>query len=308
MTSAPVKGAARRLGPLRAGAVGICLLVAATGAVRAFAAPAAASAAASAAAAVESVYFELEIDGRRAGYAEEHERRAGDRVTTEQVFEIQIKRGEATVKLRQEARFVETDDAQPIEAVSKVWAGADATVRTVRYGDGGRRVETVQGGVGHVEELPPAEGFWVTPAAAGALVRAAFDERRSSFRLRTVDAAAGVDPFDVDYALRGDDEVTVGGERVAVTAYVVTTSLTPGLETVRYFDAAGEVVREELPLLPGVRRDPSDPHRLLVPGRALFGLGRDLMHLLGYRSRRPGLEEPMVFSRRRPKSSAEVAR
>ena len=76
MTSAPVKGAARRLGPLRAGAVGICLLVAATGAVRAFAAPAAASAAASAAAAVESVYFELEIDGRRAGYAEEHERRA----------------------------------------------------------------------------------------------------------------------------------------------------------------------------------------------------------------------------------------
>lgn len=156
---------------------------------------------------------------------------------------IEIKRGPTTIEMDMTSEFHETPEGQPIRSVITQSSALESMIKTIAFTDKGRTITTTQGGREHVRQLPPIEGDWLTPAAAGRYAEMRFAEGDNEARYRSFDATMSDDAFEVTMTREGRHEIEVFGRTVTAWKTRTVNSTTPNLPSFDYIDDDGELIR-----------------------------------------------------------------
>lgn len=191
-------------------------------------------------------WFIIELAGSRAGHMSERVETLPDgtiRVASEMV--LSIARGPATVSVSVLAESLETAEGEPVSMRTEQRLGAAAMVTEASFE--GRRATVAESQFGQrgperTIELDPRA---LTPEAARRFLRA--EIRRGA---RTIEFES-IDPMSVGvtgqrYSRGEATTVRVAGRAAPATRWSVANTAVPGMESVYFLDAEGEVVRGEL--------------------------------------------------------------
>lgn len=229
-------------------------------------------------------WYILEMQGDRAGWMVERERAENGRIVSESETRLKLRRDQTVLTLEFFTRFIETEDGEPIEFLSRSnLGGAPSEERAVFTPDEVVLTQT-QNGVSQSKSMPSPEGRWLPPAAAarytGQRLRAGADR----VVVRTLDPLAGLDPVTTTRTGFEPATIEVMGRSVPALKCITTSSLQPGVESEEYIDEHGRLLRSDVDM--GVwritvlaadeqlARSPLDPPELMrsvfiTPDRAI---------------------------------------
>jgi len=191
-------------------------------------------------------WFVLMLQDKPSGWAKFVERKANDRILTEQKVHIAMGRVGRTIEVEMRGRFLETEDGRPIEATASQKMGARRKVTQVHFSPKTIKVTHIEGERVRTDEREPFEGPWMTPAAAGRHVAEKLEAGAKEITIRTFDPMAGLSPIESTMKIGKREAIEVFGRTVKATRVVSTTSAAPGLQTVSYIDEDGMPLKMEM--------------------------------------------------------------
>jgi hypothetical protein len=191
-------------------------------------------------------WYIVEMLGQRAGWMHSATTTKDGQITSISKMHLEIKRGEATIKVAMDSSFVETDAGKPVSMASTEAMSADPTVKTYTFNDDGT-IEMVseQKGRKTTQKFDKPEGVWLTPAAADRYFVERFKSGAKEIKVRSMDPAEGPKPLTITRTGFEKDSITVEGRKIDVTRISSTTSVAPLVTTIEYVDENGEMVRSD---------------------------------------------------------------
>lgn len=193
----------------------------------------------------EDHWYTLLMQNERAGWMHVSVRETDTQITTQSAMEFKVARAGTTIAIAMRTEFVETTEGKPLSMSSEMKLGNQPTEATYVWGeDGSITVTTRQGDFVSEEDMDPIFEDWMTPAAAGRHVEKQMEAGKSVIAVTTMDASVGPQPITVTRK-RVDPHVAVriDGEPVDTSKWVVTQSYIPGVESIEYLDAEGNLVK-----------------------------------------------------------------
>lgn len=199
---------------------------------------------------VDDDWMILEIGGSRVGWMNTLVDRSGDLFRTRTATEMRIGRGDQPVEIKMDSVFIETADGQPIKVVSTQKMAQQAVETTWEF-DGGKIHQTSrQGGRETKSELNAPKVEWFTPHKGDEYARAQRKAGALEIVMRTLDPQSGVKPITSTSKHSGTAEHEINGTKTKVEVWKTITDVVP-VEATEYFDAAGEIVYQEIPMAMG---------------------------------------------------------
>ncbi|MDQ7012333.1 MAG: transglutaminase-like domain-containing protein [Planctomycetota bacterium] len=182
-------------------------------------------------------WYELWIDGSRAGWSHEVVSVEGDTIVTRSTMRMEIGRADQTVEISMESEFVETLAGVPVEMRIEQRLGP-TPIRTVyRFKEDGVEVIWTQNGVEREDTRPTPEGVWLPPAAASRYVKQRLASGATKITVRTLDPSngltvsaitrSGITPSEVEVAgkitecLRATTRTVVGATQMTGTEWLL---------------------------------------------------------------------------------------
>lgn len=188
-------------------------------------------------------WYVVKFQQRHAGWMRMWIDENDERTVTGMHMHIAIRRGPTTIEMDMTSEFQETPEGKPIRTVTTQSSALESMTKTIAFTDKGRTVTTTQGDREHVRELPPIEGDWLTPAAAGRYVEKRFAAGDNEARYRSFDATMSNDAFEVTMTREGQHEIEVFGRTVKAWKTRTVNSATPNIPSFDYIDDGGELIR-----------------------------------------------------------------
>lgn len=137
-------------------------------------------------------WYELWIDGSRAGWSHEVVSTKDETIVTRSTMQMQIGRADQTVEIGMHTEFIETLAGEPVEASIEQRLGP-TPIRTVyRFGQDGIKVLQNQNGVDRDDTIPAPEGVWLPPAAAERYLKQRLASGATEITVRTLDPSNGL--------------------------------------------------------------------------------------------------------------------
>jgi hypothetical protein len=164
-------------------------------------------------------WYELTLAGQPCGSIHALVERQGERIRSSKVMQMRLARGDTTVEVASETRFVESARGEPIEASLRQRMGATAnsapTETTVRFRrDGDAWVADIrEGAEGQVvrEKRLPGSG-WLPPAALDRFVTERIRAGARQIEYRSVDVESGLELVTVTMRRKGSGMVNIDHE------------------------------------------------------------------------------------------------
>lgn len=194
---------------------------------------------------IQDHWYTLLMQNERAGWMHVSVVEADGQTTTESSMEFKVARAGTTISIAMTTNFVETPDGKPISMSSKMKLGNQPTeAKYVWHDDGKITVTTRQGDFVSEEDMDPIFEDWMTPASAGRYVESQMAENKGTISVTTIDASVGPQPITVTRR-RTDPHVMlrIDGVPIETSKWVVTQSYLPGVESIEYLDADGNLVK-----------------------------------------------------------------
>lgn len=193
-------------------------------------------------------WYIMEMAGGKAGWMHTTQTESGDTITTTSEMKLAMSRVGGGLQISTRSEFVETKAGKPISMKSVQNLGAMAIDQTYTFTDKGIELTSVQAGVKTTSTLPPPQGEWLPPAAAERYVLQRFKSGAKEIIVRTIDPSSGPEVLTATRTGFEPATLTVMGREVQCTRSLVEMSLLPGVKSVEYSDAEGELVRSETTL------------------------------------------------------------
>ncbi|MCK4873222.1 MAG: transglutaminase domain-containing protein [Phycisphaerales bacterium] len=185
------------------------------------------------------------MSGQRVGWMHALEQMQGDQIITSSETVLTIARGRATIEIRVESRFVETDQGVPVSAWSKTLTSAVASEIELTFnGDGSILQRSTLGD--HVVEttMPAPDADWLPPAAAGRFVEEQLQAGAKRIVVTMLEPSLGVRPITVTRDIIGETTVEAMGRTVPAVEWESTMDIMPGIKTTEFVDPEdGDVIR-----------------------------------------------------------------
>jgi len=194
-------------------------------------------------------WYSLDMFGSKAGWMNTTERVEGDRIITSSRMQINLKRGEAGVKMDMESEFVETKEGKPISMRSVQNFGAMPITQEFTFKDDGVDVKSTQGGGQMVSTQPLPKGEWLTPAAAERYVLQRYKSGAKEIVVRVVSPEYGLGVVTATRTGFEPSKIEAMGRVMDVVKSIVENSAAPGVKSIEYTDSEGELVRSETQMM-----------------------------------------------------------
>ncbi len=192
-------------------------------------------------------WYELWIDGSRAGWSHEVVTREGDTIVTRSSMRMEIGRADQAVEISMKSEFIETLSGEPIEVRIEQRMGP-TPIRTVyRFAKDGVRVLHTQNGVEREDTLPNPEGVWLPPAAASRYVKQRLASGAKEITVRTLDPSNGLTVSATTRSGIAPSEIEIAGKTVeCLHATTRTTVGTTPMNGAEWMLADGTTLRTEM--------------------------------------------------------------
>jgi hypothetical protein len=160
-------------------------------------------------------WYELTLAGQPCGSIHALVERQGERIRSSKVMQMRLARGDTTVEVASETRFVESARGEPIEASLRQRMGAKPTETTVQFRrDGDAWIADIRdGGEGKParEKRLPGEG-WLPPAALDRFVTERIRAGARQIEFRSVDVESGLEVVTVTMRRKGSGMANIDHE------------------------------------------------------------------------------------------------
>jgi hypothetical protein len=197
-------------------------------------------------------WFVLKLGGQRAGHMHTVLKQDGETLVSTTSMVVAVKRGKVEMKIEQSGEFVETLDYKPLSAKSTMKFAIMATEQHVDYTGEKWVVTSNNAGQQTQVEVDPPAVQWMTPGALAKYVESAIAAGEKEIKVTTIDPTAGTAPVEITMTKGESADIEVFGKVIPATKWKTTTSATPGVEIEQWTDAAGQPVRQMIPLMPGM--------------------------------------------------------
>lgn len=208
-------------------------------------------------------WYVLKLGGQRAGHMHYTLERDGDNIVNQTEMVILIKRGETELRVEQSSRFVETQDHQPLEAISKMKFALMTTEQTIDFTGDKWTITSMNAGQETVTEVDPVETDWLTPGGLMQFLTKAIANDEKDITVSTIDPSSGVTPVTVNMTRGESKDIEVFGRVIPATRWTTTMTNAPGIQIEQWTDESGQPVRQNIPMLPGMEIE------MLLADRAL---------------------------------------
>lgn len=194
------------------------------------------------------LWYVLEVDGTRAGWAREKVEVREGGMTTLAETRMRIRRGEQELAIEVKSEFEETADFRPVRWRTWVTMGAQPIEREYVFVEG--RVESVrrEGGREVREDVPGMDRPWLTPGGVRELLARRIASGTGEVSYTSVDPVQGLILQDVTLRAIREEPVEVMGKVVPAVRCVQRVSGLGGIESGVHVDAMGRLVRTEVAL------------------------------------------------------------
>ena len=199
-------------------------------------------------------WFALLLQGKPCGHMRSTQRRDAERglLMTRQEMRIEVARAGQVIKIEMSSAFTETLDHRPVSASTRQDLGTMRIVQNMAFLPDALVLTSEQNGVVSERRLKPLQGAWLTPAAAGLEMERRLKAGEKSFSVASVDALAGPVVVTTEVQVEGRETIEVLGKSVPALRLKQRQSLAPGQVMTTWVDDAGEPLRAEVSLLPGL--------------------------------------------------------
>ncbi len=209
-------------------------------------------AAAGQAAAPYERWYIVELDGVRSGWMRETLEMEGENLKTSTRIELQIRRGEALIKVSLESAFVETQGGEPVYVRSMQQLGSEPVVQEFIFGKDAVKVRARQGETEMPEVEAPLPGgsteAWLTPREAREFVAARLAAGAEEITYKSLDPSNGLTVATTKHQVLERTQVEALGRTVPAIKWTTTSSLMPSIQTTDYVDLQGVPIRSEINL------------------------------------------------------------
>ncbi|MBX2850734.1 MAG: transglutaminase-like domain-containing protein [Phycisphaeraceae bacterium] len=197
-------------------------------------------------------WFVLKMGGQRAGHMHTTLKQDGENLVSTTSMILAIKRGEVEIRVEQSSKFVETLDHKPVSAESTMKFATMATEQHIDYTGDKWTITSTNAGQKTRVEVDPPKVQWKTPGALAEYLETAIADGEKELQVTTLDPSAGTTPVEITMTRAESADIEVFGKVVPATRWKTTMSATPGVEIEQWTDAAGQPVRQLIPLMPGM--------------------------------------------------------
>ncbi len=173
-------------------------------------------------------------------------------ITTSQDVKLAIGRAGQPVTVEVSTTFEETPNGGAVAATSSLNLGGRPLVTRAKFHADGIEVTAGQGDAMTTTTVPPLDGDWLPPAAAGRRVAEQLDAGAEVIEVRTVDVSLGLKVVNMTMRVVGREDVEAYGKTVPAVVWDATSSATPGMTMREYVDAEGETIRSTVEFMPGM--------------------------------------------------------
>ena len=173
-------------------------------------------------------------------------------ITTSQDVKLAMGRAGQPVTIEVSTTFEETHDGEAVAATSSLNLGGRPLVTRAKFHADGIEVTAGQGDAMTTTTVPPLDGDWHPPAAAGRRVAEQLDAGAEVIEVSTVDVSLGLKVVDMTMRVVGREDVEAYGKTVPAVVWDATSSATPGMTMREYVDADGETIRSTVEFMPGM--------------------------------------------------------
>lgn len=199
---------------------------------------------------IEELWYRVDLGDQPAGRMMVRESRQGDQLTTESQLELAVRRGSTELRLEMASRFVEDGDGTPRRAWSRQLLGPNPVETDYEFTASEIVVTTRHRGSSQQQRQRMPEVGWLTPGKAADALRRFLDSGEEHFVLRTVDPLVGLTPIDVEWRLaEREASLVLGDKEIATSRWHQSQSVAPKVVSLVDLDAAGDMVRSEVPLM-----------------------------------------------------------
>lgn len=200
-------------------------------------------------------WFVMNMGGKKAGHMHVELVREADKIISRSAMKIAIKRGQTEIVIEQNSQFIETLDFKPISAESEMKLAAMAQHQKLEFKEDKWVLTSVVAGNTSRSEVVPAKPGWLTPGGLDQYMRTALERGDKKIEVRTLDLAVGTEPVLIKMEQGKTGDVEVFGRTVPATLWTLTMPALPGVKIEQWSDAAGQPVRQTVPLMPGLEME-----------------------------------------------------
>jgi hypothetical protein len=197
-------------------------------------------------------WYVLKLGGQRAGHMRASLRVEDETIVTQTEMVMAIKRGEAEVRIEQRSRFVETLDHEPVSSESGMKLALMETEQRIDFGEDKWTITSSNAGQTSTTTTEPIDTDWLTPGGLYAYTAERIAAGDDALTATTLDPSMGVTPVTITMKRGEAEDVEVFGRVIPATRWLTTMTNAPGVEVELWADAAGQPVKQMIPLLPGM--------------------------------------------------------
>jgi len=200
----------------------------------------------------QEYWFVLTLGGERAGYVHSLYEQVDDTLVTSSQTQITIRRGQAVMQITQASRFVETLNHQPVSSSTSMNMGAMVQTQELDFTTSPWTLTTTTAGNANVTQVPPTDVAWLTPGALAEATTLAIARGDEEITATTFDLSMGPQPVSMTMTRQAEEDIEVFGRVVPAIRWVTVTSALPGMQITQWSDSAGNPIRQQVPLMPGM--------------------------------------------------------
>lgn len=197
-------------------------------------------------------WYVLKIGGQRAGHMHTSLKLEDGKIVNETEMVIVIKRGETELRIEQASRFVETQDHQPLTAQSKMNLAVMATEQIIDFTGDQWLITSKNAGQETQTKVDPLDADWLTPGGLNSYLTEAIAKGEKDITVTTLDPSSGATPVTLNMKRGETKDIEVFGKVTPATLWATTMTNAPGIEIEQWTDAAGQPVKQNIPLMPGM--------------------------------------------------------
>ncbi len=194
---------------------------------------------------LEERWYELSINGVKAGWLSEQVFDDGDRYRAVHDTRMQIERGSQSIAISMRTESIESHEGTLLEATSTERMSARTVITRWQYEKDHVLQSIGQGDGQSVKRLPLPEGSWLAPLAAERFAR----ERRKagvrSYEYRTLLPEQGLVPIVVQSERVGESTFDHDGRELPVEVWNTITEAMP-IEAIEHYSSDGHLVYQEI--------------------------------------------------------------
>ncbi len=189
-------------------------------------------------------WYGVLLMGERAGWLHEAELISGlGNIISESELLLRIGRGDTGIEVSIHTTTEETPDGKMIRMRSVQRLGAQPMETRYEWTKDGVRVVSVLEGRERVEVVPPPEGEWDAPVAGRRRAEQMLKDGAKEILIRTIDPTGGLQVVEMRRKWVGEEVVEALGKSAPATKWEVEQSVVPGIVSIEYLDADGDLIR-----------------------------------------------------------------